>query len=171
MSSVLNEQKEEKTNIEDIAEVFASFFESLYEGDAEKFTGMQEVEEVEAVSIEEVRRQLNKMRTRKSADEAGIVAELLRESSNMMLQLVADIFTAVLQPNTAIPDYWKASSIRVLFKKGDKRLPENYRPICIVPILYKLFSRVVSERIKQRLIAEQPPDQAGFRPNYSCDDH
>ena len=72
---------------------------------------------------------------------------------------------------TAVPDYWKASSIRVLFKKGDDRLPENYRPICIIPILYKLFSRVLCARIRDRLNAEQSCDQAGFRPDYSCDDH
>ena len=70
-----------------------------------------------------------------------------------------------------VPDYWKSSSIGILLKKGDERLPENYRPICIIPILYKLFSRVVCGRIKNRLTAEQSEDQAGFRPDYSCEDH
>ena len=78
---------------------------------------------------------------------------------------------AALNPGNAVPDYWKSSSIRVLFKKGDQRLPENYRPICIIPVLYKLFSRVLAGRIKDKLLEAQSEDQAGFRPGYSCEDH
>ena len=50
-------------------------------------------------------------------------------------------------------------------------MPENYRPICIIPILYKLFSKVVCGRIKKILFKEQSCDQAGFREGFSCDDH
>eukprot|EP00959_Pyramimonas_sp_CCMP1952_P217989 4559103-Pyramimonas_sp.AAC.1 len=77
------------------------------------------------------------MRGGKAADDNGIVAELLRKGSDLLVRLIADVFTAVLDPRAAVPEYWRASSIRVLFKKGDERLPENYRPICIIPILYK----------------------------------
>ena len=101
----------------------------------------------------------------------GVVAEFLCKGSDLLLRIIADIFTAVMNPQAIVPEYWKASSIRVLFKKGDERLPENYRPICIIPILYKLFSRVPCGRIKDKLVAEQSEDQAGFRPDYSCDDH
>ena len=58
-----------------------------------------------------------------------------------------------------------------MFKKGDQQQPENYRPICIIPTLYKLFSKVVCGRIREKLNAEQSMDQAGFRPDFSCDDH
>ena len=59
----------------------------------------------------------------------------------------------------------------VLFKKGDQSMPEHYRPIAILPILYKLFSRVLCERVKGMLNGAQTCDQAGFRSGYSCDDH
>ena len=48
---------------------------------------------------------------------------------------------------------------------------ENYRPISILPILLKLFSRVLCARIANILSKAQTLDQAGFRPGYSCDDH
>ena len=59
----------------------------------------------------------------------------------------------------------------MLLKKGDPQLPENYRPIAIVPILYMLFSRIIGARIKDILLEAQTVDQAGFRPGFSCDDH
>ena len=76
-----------------------------------------------------------------------------------------------MKPETAVPGYWKIYLIRVLFKKGDDRLPENYRPICIIPIMYKFFSRILTRRIKKQIYKDQSIDQAGFRPGFSCDDH
>ena len=171
MSSVLDEAGEEKTDKDDIAEVFASFFESVYSGAGSEVMYQEFCGRVDAVTLEEIRLQLKKMRPRKAPDGNGIVSELLCQGSDMLIELIADIFTAVMNPQTTIPEYWKASSIKVLFKKGDQRLPGNYRPICIIPILYKLFSRILCGRIKEKLIAEQSEDQAGFRPDYSCDDH
>ena len=87
-----------------------------------------------------------------AADEQGIVDELLHLGSDQLLAILAEIFTAALRPQTAVPEYRKASSIRVLLKKGDPRLPENYRPICIIPVFYKLFTRVLCARVEPTTI-------------------
>ena len=47
----------------------------------------------------------------------------------------------------------------------------NYRPICSLPVLYKLFATLLYARLAPSLHRVQPPDQAGFRPNHRCDDH
>ena len=47
----------------------------------------------------------------------------------------------------------------------------NCRPICSLPVLYKLFATVLYARLAPGLHRVQPPDQAGFRPNHRCDDH
>eukprot|EP00973_Karenia_brevis_P042239 5847428-Karenia_brevis.AAC.1 len=70
-----------------------------------------------------------------------------------------------------MPEYWKATRLKVLFKKGDPQLAANYRPIAIVPILYKVFSKIIGNRIKSILLESQSVDQAGFRPGFSCEDH
>ena len=59
------------------------------------------------------------MKPKKAPDEKGIVAELLRCSSERMIELIAKLFTDVLKPEACIPDYWKMSSIKVLLKKGE----------------------------------------------------
>ena len=69
------------------------------------------------------------------------------------------------------PADWKHTRIKVLLKKGDPQLPGNYRPISILPILYKLFSRVLHQRLKVFLQPEQSIDQAGFWAGFNCEDH
>eukprot|EP00959_Pyramimonas_sp_CCMP1952_P418387 8764923-Pyramimonas_sp.AAC.1 len=44
------------------------------------------------------------------------------------------------------PDPWRHACVKVIFKKGDPTLPENYRPILILPIMYKLFAMALNGR-------------------------
>ena len=84
------------------------------------------------------------------------------------------MFTKVLNNEWEIPSEWTVSYFTVfivLFKTGDSKLPGNYRPITLLPILYKLFSRILYMRIGTTLALAQAVDQAGFRSGYSCDDH
>jgi hypothetical protein len=50
-------------------------------------------------------------------------------------------------------------------------LPQNYRPICIIPLLYKLFSKLLYKRLYPILDKAQCADQAGFRNKFSTVDH
>ncbi|VDL69849.1 unnamed protein product [Nippostrongylus brasiliensis] len=57
------------------------------------------------------------------------------------------------------------------FTKGDKEDLENYRPITLLPVLYKLFTRCILARIRGTPEEAQPIEQAGFRKVYSTLDH
>eukprot|EP00973_Karenia_brevis_P018272 2508732-Karenia_brevis.AAC.1 len=92
-------------------------------------------------------------------------------ASESMLKAIANLFTSILKPDGTPPQAWREALIKVVFKKGDVRLPENYRPICVLPILYKIFSRVLLGRIASALESAQTVEQAGFRSGYSVDDH
>ena len=59
----------------------------------------------------------------------------------------------------------------MIHKKGDREDAGNYRPVCGLPILYKLFATVLYARLAPGLHRIQLPDQAGFRPNHRCEDH
>ena len=67
---------------------------------------------MKAVTVEEIWTQLKHMKSGKAADDEGIVAELLCTGNDLMMQMIAEIFTAILDPAGAVPDYWRASSIR-----------------------------------------------------------
>ena len=48
---------------------------------------------------------------------------------------------------------------------------KNYRPINLLPIIYKVFSYILLQRMLHTLDQHQPREQAGFRPGYSTSDH
>ena len=161
---------------EGVVEAFAEFYADLYssrknEGSdmvANLWVGVQEVPKVE---VEEVEQQLKKMARRKAADGAGIVAEMLKDGGHTLYELLAEVFSDVLAARQDPPEYWKETRIKVLLKKGDAQCLDNYRPLSIIPILYKVFSRILDSRLRRFLSAEQSVDQAAYKPGFSCEDH
>ncbi|KAK6732480.1 hypothetical protein RB195_016703 [Necator americanus] len=70
-----------------------------------------------------------------------------------------------------IPDQWKTSQTFLIHKKGDRENLRNYRPICLLSVLYKVFAKIILTRISRTLDEVQPQEQAGFRQGFSCLDH
>ena len=77
----------------------------------------------------------------------------------------------MLQQHQTPPQQWKQATVTVIHKSGDPKLPSNYRPISIIPLLYKLFSKILYNRLEPILDAHQTPDQAGSRHDYSTEGH
>ena len=49
------------------------------------------------------------------------------------------------------PSMWKSSSIIPVHKKGNKALMRNYRPVALLPIMSKVFERLVYNTISEHL--------------------
>jgi len=68
------------------------------------------------------------------------------------------------------PDRLKYSEIKPMYKKGDKTLITNYRPISILPVVSKIFVRVLYKRLYYHLTLNiLVTEQFGFRCNSSTE--
>ena len=102
---------------------------------------------VSEITVEELKLQIKSMVNGKSADCRGIVAEILKESPDCILDTITNL-NDILKVTAELPTTWKLIRLNVLFQKGNALELENYRPISILPILYKVFSRMLCTRIK-----------------------
>jgi hypothetical protein len=121
--------------------------------------------------MKELRRAMQQLKNGKAADSNGIVAEMLKFGGRRLQTTLLNLFNSVLQPDAPTPSSWKHTVIKVLHKSGDRQLPNNYRPIATIPILYKLFSRLLYNRLEPVLDKNQSCDQAGFRKGCCTTDH
>ena len=96
---------------------------------------------------------------------------MLKNGGEALKHALLELYNEIIKPNATPPQQWKRTQITVIYKSGDARQPQNYRPISTIPLLYKLFARLLYNRIALTLDAQQPPDQAGFRHHFCTDDH
>ena len=63
-----------------------------------------------------------------------------------------------------VPNDWAEIVFVMLPKAGDTKDPNNWRPIAILDVAYKLFAKILHHRLQPLLDKEQACDQMGFRP-------
>ena len=70
------------------------------------------------------------------------------------------------------PDIWKLDKVIPIFKKGDKQLIGNYRPISLLPLCGKIFEKIILNNLYKHLTTHHliTKNQSGFRPGDSTTD-
>ena len=68
------------------------------------------------------------------------------------------------------PDQWKEANVTPVHKKNDKLIISNYSPISLLPILAKIFEKIIFEKLYKYLEVNNliTKNQSGFRPGDSC---
>ena len=175
---VKNKEGEAVKTRQGIANVFAKFYEELYVGEDENdnedtmTNGETDQDDyIDEFTTEEIQSAIDRKKKGKAKDSNGIRAEQLKICSEETKEEIREIFNEIAQQEDFTPKSWRRIKIQVIHKKGDREDAGNYRPICGLPILYKLFATVLYARLAPELHKVQPPDQAGFRPNHRCEDH
>ena len=127
-------------------------------------------EDIPDVSLYEIRMALKQLKNNKAPGDDGITAELQKAGGKPILKALQKLFDSVILEGKT-PQVWCRGVVVLFFKKGDNALLKNYRPITLLSHVYKLFSRVITNRLARRFDDFQPPEQAGFRKGFSTVDH
>ncbi|KAE9412955.1 hypothetical protein Angca_006246, partial [Angiostrongylus cantonensis] len=120
--------------------------------------------------LSEIRHAISSENTRTAPGSDRIKSKHLKNLHPVLVNTLARLFTRYLS-ECKVPTQWKTSKIVLLFKKGDLHDLGNYRPICLLSVVYKLFTRVILNMVDGTLDEGQPCEQAGFRKGFSTMDH
>ena len=141
----------------------AAFTDYLHNPTDHRFTFSQ-INEREVLSI------INKLKNKTSSGKDGISNKLLKSIKSEISEAIAIIINQSILTGI-FPDQLKLAKVKPLYKKGDKRCLNNYRPISLLPTLSKIFERVMYKQLYQyfnenKLLCEQ---QYGFRSQHSTE--
>ena len=89
---------------------------------------------------------------------------MLRICDNSCVLPLKLIFRRVLQTGK-YPTVWKQANITPAFKKNNKQLLNNYRPISLLSLCGKIFEKIVFEQLYSYLNSNDlnTRNQSGFR--------
>jgi ribonuclease P/MRP protein subunit RPP40 len=98
-----------------------------------------------------------------------ISPRLLRELADQLALPISIIFNKSLA-ECAVPKDWKLSNVTSIFKKGDKTVAANYRPISLTCLICRILESILRDRILLHLQEYQliRKSQHGFLPHLSC---
>ena len=123
---------------------------------------------VSPFSEDEYRKGVATLKNNKAAGRDDVLVEQLKNlGPNAHKWLRAMLNNCFI--DNKIPTIWRQSKINAILKPGkDSAIPKSYRPKSLLCHMYKLYERLILNRIaptiKQHLIKEQ----AGFRAGKSC---
>ena len=113
----------------------------------------------------EIEQIISELENSKASD---IPVRIIKKSSRLISPFLAKHINESMA-NGVFPNILKIGKITPVFKKDDKELFENYRPVSTLPIFGKIYEKVIYERLYSFLLSQNilTPNQFGFRKNHS----
>jgi hypothetical protein len=179
ITSLYREDGSESSNRMETIQIAEHFYKQLYSSKIPEASHQSQPrpsiprvgsEEIPEITIPELQHALNSMKNKKAPGPDEIVIEAIKHGGENLQTALTVLLNRCLDEQT-IPDDWNNAVITLIHKKGDQKRLENYRPISLLSHLYKLFTRVISNRLTNKLDSYHPVEQAGFRQGYSTNDH
>ena len=94
------------------------------------------------VSAAFVHCQLRLLNTSTGTGLDGIPARLLKDAAPSISALLTAIINLSIS-SAVLPEEWKKAKVVPLYKDGDKKCMDNYRPISVLPVASKILERAV----------------------------
>ena len=124
---------------------------------------------VASVTLEEIQQALQGARHGVSAGLDGVTYEGIQYLLQQDKQgRIPHYFTQLIRGDRSLPDSWKKGRIVLLAKTARPSQPKDLRPICLTPVLCRVFSKVLMRRVHKT--APEYSGQIGCRPGVQAAD-
>ena len=111
------------------------------------------------------------MKTRTATGPDGLPASLVKTLAPAIAPNITTIMNRSMEQGR-FPALWKQANVAAVWKgKGSKSEAGNYRPISILPVLARVFERIIARQLADHCGANDiiPDQQFGFRPRSNCE--
>jgi len=164
-------ENEEAHEGQAIANLFSTYFSSVYEPCTVSVPGHNELDCLgERLSIcrSDIKNKLQNLDVKKGAGPDGLPPCILRECTAYFIDPLFILFNKSLDEGV-VPSIWKKSFIVPIFKSGDRISANNYRPISILCTVAKVFDSLIYNKIFRMVKCKIIPQQHGFFPSRSTE--
>lgn len=124
---------------------------------------------IRPTTIQEVESVINNLKLT-SPGYDNIDVKIVKKCSNVISPFLTNIINKSFKEGV-FPKQLQIARVIPIFKKGDKFLSHNYRPVSVLPCFSKIFEKIMASRLleylgEKSLLSEH---QFGFRPKYSTE--
>ena len=131
---------------------FSQRYSSFYFSQVEKNTVLKEI---------------RRLSSKKAVQETDIPVKILKENADFFAQNICRQFNEVICSSKFLATF-KFGDITPVFKKGNRNQKDNYRPISILPIISKIFEKLICRQLSNHFDNIFSKFQCGFRKGFSA---
>ena len=118
--------------------------------------------EIPHITAKHLHELLKEFKSYRAPGPDRLEADLFKNLPEIALEFLAEHINQWINGEPAMDqELW--ARIAAIFKKGDFKNSENYRPIALLNTIYKLKARVLKDIISQGIEKELQPTQYAFR--------
>ena len=115
-------------------------------------------------SVHDVEKEIRRLSTRKATQYSDFPVKTLKENSDIFGEYICDFLNECVDKGTF------PSILKPVFKKGYKGSKDNYRPVRILPVISKIFEKLLCKQIAVFIDPLLCKFQCGFRKGYGAQD-
>lgn len=98
----------------------------------------------------EIKKIVDSMEPKKSCGYDDIPITIIKRNIDLLAGPLSELFNICFSQNV-FPDELKIAKVIPIYKKGIKTDPKNYRPISLLPVLSKIFEKLIKVRLLNHL--------------------
>ena len=121
------------------------------------------------IRLEEVEMAIQQLKNNKAPGEDGLFPEMFKSADDRLTMTLHKLFNKIWVTGS-VPSIWKSGIIVKIPKKGDLSECGNWRGITLSPIVFKIFGKVLLNRLEPVVEHILRDEQAGFRKGRGCND-
>ena len=114
---------------------------------SKKLKSSQQAELITQINREEVEIAIANTKTEKTPDPDGLSTEFYKESWHKIGFDLIELYQNLFKTGKNTLEYEKKEYISLIYKKGPKNIIDNYRPISLLNTDFKIFTKILIQRI------------------------
>ena len=113
-----------------------------------------------------VLKEIKKLNLNKAVQDSDIPVKILKENTDFFADYIYLQFNEAVD-SSKFADFLKPANISVAFKHGLRNKKENYKPVSILPLISKVFEKIICIQLSNHFDNFLSKFQCGFRKGYS----
>ena len=119
------------------------------------------------ITIEDIYNEITSVNCSKSSPLSSIPAKLLKENIDYLSPILYNNFNNSIF-NCSFPDKLKLADVIPSHKKGNRMDKSNYRPVSLLPVVSKIYERLLYYQLNKYFDNKLSKFQCGFRKGFSA---
>ena len=120
------------------------------------------------ISVEDIQSEIKSLKPKKAIPYMNIPIKQLKEMGDVVSEPLKHIWNEEIIGKQRFPSELKLADISPIFKKLETIHKENYRPVSVLPVVSKIFERIIDKQTNTYMEKYLSPYLCGYRKGYSC---